>query len=46
MSKRRFTRYELESTPSRSDGIEASREARYRREGALFIRSLGQHLDL
>jgi hypothetical protein len=40
------TRAELEATPSRKDGIEAGREARYRREGAIFIRRLGHELDL
>ena len=43
---RLHTRAELEATPSRRDGIEAAREARYRREGAGFIRALGEKLGL
>ena len=46
MANRLYTRSELESTPSRLDNIEASRESRYRREGALFIKSLGDQLEL
>lgn len=44
--KTMLQREALEMTPSRRDGIEASREARYRREGAVFIRQLGLNLNL
>ncbi|XP_015109051.1 cyclin-T [Diachasma alloeum] len=41
-----FTREQLADTPSRRAGMEADREARYRRQAVNFIRHVGQKLAL
>ncbi|EDQ86033.1 uncharacterized protein MONBRDRAFT_28691 [Monosiga brevicollis MX1] len=37
---------QLADSPSRRDDISAEKEARYRREGAVFIRQMAQELDI
>ena len=41
-----FEKSELKDTPSLRDGIDSDNEARYRREGARFIRECGNNMGL
>jgi len=41
-----FNKKDLIKTPSFNDGIEAEKEARYRREGARFLMDIGNQIGL